>query len=60
MIVDGFFFSISVDLIKKKWIAMRDYYMLNLKKKTTGSAATTSKRDESLSFLLQTSVLSRP
>lgn len=50
-----------VEVVKKKWQTMRDYYVRSKEKKTTGSAAsTTSKRDESLSFLEQTSILKRP
>ncbi|XP_031639821.1 transcription factor Adf-1-like [Contarinia nasturtii] len=54
--------GMEVDVVKKKWVAMRDYFVRSRDKKGTGSAASssaTSKRDESLMFLLQTSVLSR-
>lgn len=50
----------SVETVKNKWKTMRDYYMRSIEKKTTGSAATLSKRDEALSFLQQTSILKRP
>ncbi|XP_055321618.1 uncharacterized protein LOC129577869 [Sitodiplosis mosellana] len=50
----------EVEAVKKKWVTMRDYFVRTKEKKTTRSAAsTTSKRDESLSFLLQTSTLKR-
>lgn len=39
---------------------MRDYFVQQNKKKSTGSAATATKRDQSLAFLLNTSVLNRP
>lgn len=51
--------SFPVEVVKKKWTSMRDYFVQRQQKKVTGSAATTSKRDESMSFLLQTSVLKR-
>lgn len=49
-----------VELVKKKWRTMQEYFVRSKEKKTTGSAASSSKRDESLSFLFQTSVLKRP
>lgn len=49
-----------VEVVKKKWTTMRDYFVRSREKKTTDSAAISSKRDESLSFLLQTSILKSP
>lgn len=48
---------ILVDTLTKKWKTIRDYSVRSKEKKPTGSAA--SKRDETLSFLNQTSILKR-
>lgn len=54
-------YNYIVEAVKKKWTTMRDYFIRSKEKKTTGSAAssTAAKRDESLAFLLQTSILKR-
>lgn len=43
--------------VKGKWSTMRDYFVRP--KRTTGSAATATKRDELMAFLLDTSILKR-
>ncbi|XP_037821145.1 uncharacterized protein LOC119610115 [Lucilia sericata] len=52
-------FTDEIEAVKRKWANMRDYFVLNQTKKSTGKPATATKRDESMMFLLDTFSLKR-